>query len=168
VRQRPEGEDSVEGRHPGSRSTLRLLALAIVLVGVLIFAANELLSSGSTPKPSTTTTTTSPGAPVPSSVTVAVLNGTTTQGLASQVSSTLASEGFRKGTVGNAASQDNNSTLVEFTPGNQRAGFEVASDLALTTSQVVPARSATVAAAASAGGGTPTVIVLLGRNYAQQ
>jgi hypothetical protein len=100
-------------------------------------------------------------------VTVAVLNGTTEGGLATRVAGTLASEGYRRGAVANAPTQNHTNTVVEYTTGNRNAAIGVAIALALTPAQVVPASGATLAAA-SQSGASPTAIVVLGSNYAQQ
>lgn len=160
-----EGADGPGGSSSGS--TLRLVIIAVVLVGVIVLVASQLLSGGSTPSPGSTTTTHTGSGPVPSSVTVAVLNGTTEGGLATRVAGTLASEGYRRGAVANAPSQNHTSTVVAYTPGNRDAAIEVALALALTTTQVVPADAATEAAATQSGA-SPTVVVTLGSNYAQQ
>jgi hypothetical protein len=143
------------------------VVVAVVLVGVLIFAASELLSSGGGGSPTTTTSSNSLAGPAPSQITVAVLNGTSQSGLAGRVSQTLVSEGYHRGPIGNAPSQSRTSTVVAYTPGNKAAAVEVALTLALTTTQVVPADAATEAAASSQGA-SPTAIVVLGSNYAQQ
>jgi hypothetical protein len=161
-------EDADGPGHSGSHSTLRLAVIAVVLVGVIVLVASQLLSGGSsTPPGSTTTSTNAASNPPPSSVTVAVLNGTTESGLAGRVSATLGSEGYRRGAVANAPTQNRTSTVIEYTTGNRNAAIEVALALALTPAQVVPASGATLAAASQAGA-SPTAVVVLGSNYAQR
>jgi len=166
-RERRSGaDDGADG--PGhSGSTLRLAVIAVVLVGVIVLVASQLLSGGSSTPPASTTSTQSTSGPAPSSVTVAVLNGTTEGGLAGRVAATLSSKGYRRGAVANAPTQNHTSTVIEYTSGNRNAAIEVAIALALTPAQVVPASGATLAAA-SQSGASPTAIVLLGSNYAQQ
>ena len=151
----------------GSGSTLRLVVVAVVLVAVIIVVASQLLSGGSSAPPAPNSNTHVGSGPAPASVTVAVLNGTHTPHLATRVAQTLSSEGYQRGAVTNAPSQDHTSTLIAYTPGNRDAAVEVAQALALTTSQVRPADAATEAAA-TLSGASPTVVVLLGSNYAQQ
>ena len=57
----------------------------------------------------------------PSQVTVAVLNGTTVQGLAAQVAEEAARGGFTPGTTGNAARIDQSESEVLYRPGPERA-----------------------------------------------
>jgi hypothetical protein len=169
-RERPRQEDdaAAAGGRGGSGSTPRLVIVAVVLVGALIFAASQLLSSGKGPATTTTNSGThSLSGPPASTIRVAVLNGTSQSGLAGRVSQTLVSDGFRRGAIANAPSQTRTSTVVAYTPGNREAAVEVALSLALTTTQVVPADTATEAAATSQGV-SPTAIVVLGSNYAQK
>jgi hypothetical protein len=165
---RPDEEQAGdgEGHHLGSRGTLRLLAVAIVLVGVLIFVANQLLSGGSPAHPPANGPQTASG-PAPATVTVAVLNGTGSSGLASRVSSTLVSDGFKPGAINNAPSHNLAKTTVQYIHSRDLdAAIEVAHDLQLTTTQVTRADAATVIAATIAGR-VPTVIAVIGTNYAQ-
>jgi hypothetical protein len=168
-RRRDDPDEPRERRHSTSNSTLRLLGVAIVIVAVLIFVASRLLAS-SPSKPSSTgsqgATSSTAANPLPSSITVAVLNGTTRSGLASRVSATLASEGFRPGAVANAPTRDRPSTMVYYANGERNAAIEVADKLALTPAQVRPVGAADDRAA-SAAGTSPTVVVSLGANYAQ-
>jgi hypothetical protein len=166
---RPDSEEEHddEGHHRlGSRGTLRLLAVAIVLVGVLIFVANQLLSGSSPSHPAPTGPVTSSG-PAPATITVAVLNGTSSSGLASRVSSTLVSDGFKPGAINNAPSNHLAKTTVEYIHhADFDAALEVAHDLQLTSTQVTRANAATIAAATIAGR-VPSVIAVIGTNYAQ-
>ena len=164
---RPDGDQAGDGAgRSSSHSPIRLAIIAAVLVGAIILVATLVLSGGGGKGPAGTLSTHSSG-PAPANVTVAVLNGTHESGLATRVSETLSSEGYKRGAIGNAPSQDHTSTLVGYTPGNREAAIEVALALALTTTQVVPADPATEAAASHAGV-TPAVVVTLGSNYAQQ
>jgi hypothetical protein len=138
-----------------------------VLVGVIVLIASQLLSGGGGAHATTTSTTTTSAGPPPSSIVVAVLNGTTESGLATRVSTTLGSEGYHRGAVANAPTQDQTNTVIEYTGNNRNAAIEVALALALTPAQVKPARGATLAAA-SRSGASPTAIVVLGSNYAKQ
>ena len=75
----------------------------------------------------------------PSSVTVAVLNGTTVQGLAAKVGEEVSSAGFNPGTIGNAARIDQNRSEVLYSPGQQRAARAVANRLGIRTVRPVDA-----------------------------
>jgi hypothetical protein len=67
----------------------------------------------------------------PSSVTVAVLNGTTVQGLAAKIGEEVSAGGFNSGTIGNAARIDQTRTEVLYSPGQQRAARAVANRLGI-------------------------------------
>jgi hypothetical protein len=168
-RERPPADD--DDRPPGlGAPTLRLIAAAVVIVAVLIFVASRVLGGGSsTPPGSQTTSSQSSGVsgPSPSTVRVAVLNGTHTTGLATSVSATLVSKGFRKGAIADAPVQTHTSTIVGYTPGNRAAAVEVAADLSLSSSQVQLADSASTAVA-DTHHATSKVIVTLGSDFSQQ
>jgi len=72
----------------------------------------------------------------PSSVTVAVLNGTATSGLAAHVSQRLAGYGYKKGMVGNAADETRVSTVVAYAPGSEQGAIAVARSLGLSNASV--------------------------------
>jgi hypothetical protein len=168
-RERPPADD--DDRPPGlGTPTLRLIVAAVVIVAVLIFVASRVLGGGSsTPPGSQTTSSQSSGVsgPSPSTVRVAVLNGTHTTGLATSVSSTLVTKGFRKGAIADAPDQTHTSTIVGYTPGNRAAAVEVAADLSLSSSQVQPADSASTAVA-DTHHARSKVIVTLGSDFSQQ
>jgi hypothetical protein len=56
----------------------------------------------------------------PSSVTVAVLNGTTVPGLAARVSDQVQDAGFEVGTVANSSDQQRAESVILFSPGHER------------------------------------------------
>ena len=150
--------------------TLRLLAAAAVIVAVLIVIATQVFGGSSTPPASNGQTTTPPASrssngPAPSSVTVAVLNGTHTSHLATGAASILGGLGFRQGAIANAPSQGHTFTIVGYTAGNLAAADEVARDLQLSQSHVQPAVASSVSAARAAGL-APQVVVTLGTDYA--
>ncbi|HEY7966151.1 MAG TPA: LytR C-terminal domain-containing protein [Solirubrobacteraceae bacterium] len=158
-------EDDGEGRHRGSRGTLGLLAVAIVLVGVLIFVANQLLASSPSPSHPPANPPATASGPAPATITVAVLNGTQSAHLASRVSSTLVGDGFKPGAISNAPSTVASTTVEYIHHADRDAAIEVAHALALTSAQVKRADTAMIAAATIAGR-IPTVIALIGRDYA--
>jgi hypothetical protein len=150
-----EADDGDSGPHAGG-SAIRLLIAAVVIVAVLIFIATRVFGSGSTPKAA---------GPPPATVTVAVLNGTHSPGLAGQVAAVLTGLGFKRGLVGNALSQGHRSTLVGYvTPASRAAALTVAKDLVPTPTRVGPVDAATLAVA-EAQGGTPDVVVTIGSRY---
>jgi hypothetical protein len=75
----------------------------------------------------------------PSQVTVAVLNGTTVQGLAAKVGDEVRSGGFTLGTIGNAAKIDQQRSVVLYRPGQQRPARVVANRLGIKTTAPVDA-----------------------------
>ena len=103
----------------------------------------------------------------PRTVTVAVLNGTTTANLAAAVSDKLSSKGFLQGATGNAAVQTMSTTIVGYLPGAPAAkndALAVAVALGLKPTAVKPVSTASQSVACS---GTPTncpdqVIVTVG------
>jgi len=175
-RRRPDRIDDYDDEPPRSfASTLRLLLAAIVIVAILIFVATRLFSSSSnspaTPPQSSktqshSTTPASPGV-VASRITVAVLNGTNTAHLASGAWAKLASRGFRKGAVANAAASNVATSKVAYTHRHRPAALAVAHALGFTAAQVGPVHAATLAQA-ERNGRRPQVVVTLGADYAQR
>jgi hypothetical protein len=176
-------------RQPPRRSRGRLalgalvaaLALGVVVVGVIILTSGgsgknspsgASASSANSTNASATShhTTTSPAAVVkPSTVTVSVLNGTATQGLAADVSRRLITAGYRKGAVTNAPDETHTSTVVAYlSPGDRRDALAVATALKLPQSAVQPVDSATqkIACSSSPLGCASPVFVTVGTNLA--
>jgi hypothetical protein len=169
-RERVRIEDDDDPPRGSAGSTLRLVGAAIVIAAVLIFVAIKVIGGGSsTPpgSPTNSTHTNNATGPSPSTVTVAVLNGTQTKGLATRVSAVFVGKGFLKGVVGNAPSPNHTTTLVSYTTGNRAAAREVAKDLAPIKPRVGPVDAAT-AAVADAHGAPPNVVVTLGSDYSQR
>ncbi|HEX5145454.1 MAG TPA: LytR C-terminal domain-containing protein, partial [Conexibacter sp.] len=104
-------------------------------------------------------------APAPGRVTVAVLNGTATAGLASTVASRLAADGYVKGPVGNASDQQRSVTVVSYFGGHEAAAQEVARSLGVPSDAVQPI-DADTETACTQGAGTcaATVVVTVGAN----
>jgi hypothetical protein len=103
----------------------------------------------------------------PQTVTVAVLNGTTTANLAAAVSDKLSGKGFQQGATGNAANQTMATTIVGYqpsAPGAKNDAYAVAVALGLKPTAVKPVSAASQSVACS---GSPTscpdqVIVTVG------
>jgi hypothetical protein len=91
----------------------------------------------------------------PAQVTVAVLNGTTVQGLAAQVGEEVRAGGFKLGTIGNAARIDQATSEVLFRNGQQRAARAVANRLGMDETGPVDSVNQEIA-------GSFDVIVLVG------
>jgi hypothetical protein len=144
----------LSGPPPESRKGVRF---AMLLVGALIVAAGVVAlihftsSGGNQGSTRASETSNAPAtahhrpaaAIVPSSVTVAVLNGTATPGLAQRIATQLASAGYKKGMVGNASDQTRTATVVAYTPGHKRAALAVAKSLKLGPASVQPIDSNT-------------------------
>lgn len=79
-----------------------------------------------------------PAGVAPSSVTVAVLNGTASNGLAHRVAQKLTGAGYKEGTVETAPEQTHTSTIVAYLPGSRRDAQAVASSLKLPASAIQP------------------------------
>jgi len=75
----------------------------------------------------------------PSSVTVAVLNGTDVSQLAHRVAVKLQHTGYKEGTVATASDQTHATTLVGYLSGHRHAASEVARTLGLSSASVSPA-----------------------------
>jgi hypothetical protein len=145
-----------------------LAALVLVVVAVVVLASG----GGSSPSSSAGVTPThrsgarSTGAtPAPphDKTTVAVLNGTTVAGLANTVANRLAGDGFVRGTVTNASSQDRIATFVSYLGGHDREAAEVAKSLGLSTDAIGPIDSDTETACANGGGAcTADAVVTVG------
>jgi hypothetical protein len=101
-------------------------------------------------------------APAHDKITVAVLNGTATPGLANTVATTLASAGFLRGPVGNASDQQRSVTVVSYFGGHEREAREVAKTLSVPSDAVQPIDRDTEAACAQGASCTATVVVTVG------
>jgi hypothetical protein len=162
---------------PGRSSTPRRVALAlgallVVAAAVVLVAvtATGTSSPGSTSVPASN----APPAPghaafAPSSVTVAVLNGTSTNQLAHRVAAKLAASGYKEGRVATAANQTETSTVVAYLPGgkNRRDALHVATALKLRPSSVRPIdQPAQQVACPLPGACTANVVVTVGADLA--
>ena len=91
----------------------------------------------------------------PAQVTVAVLNGTTVQGLAAQVGEEVRAGAFKLGTIGNAARIDQSQSVVLYRDGQARAARAVANRLNIDKIEQVDSVNEEIA-------GSFDVIVLVG------
>lgn len=115
------------------------LAVVAVIVVVLLIITNTNSSSTTVHKSHTVSARGKHGksaAVVPSTVTVAVLNGTGVTNLAHDVASRLGTDGYQKGTIATAADQTHSSTIVAYLPGHQAAARAVAAVLNLKSASV--------------------------------
>jgi hypothetical protein len=117
-----------------------------VLAGIAVAALLIVTSSGggSSNAPAAGSTTNAPASRTkaafrPSSVTVAVLNGTDVSQLAHRVALKLQHVGYKEGTVATASDQTHSATLVGYLGGHRHAAVEVAKALGLSSSSVARA-----------------------------
>lgn len=164
----------------GRRVLLALLALIVVagvVVALLVLTGNNSSQSASSSQSANSTngtTTTAahhrrkPAAAFsPSSVTVAVLNGTATAQLAHRVATNLASVGYKQGNVATAADQTRTATVVAYLPGHEHDALEVAKALKLGQASVQPIDQNTQAVACPPGTPcTAVVVVTVGSDLA--
>ena len=152
-----------------------LVAIGVVVGGLLL-----LTSSNGSKQAATSTAgasnaptkqhhrTTPPAAPAfkPSSVTVSVLNGTATSGLAGRVAAKLTAGGYKQGTVATAADQTRTATVVAYLPGHRNDALHVASSLKVPVANVQAVDSSAQAVACPSGTTCAPVIVTVGSDLA--
>lgn len=103
----------------------------------------------------------------PRTVTVAVLNGTTTSNLAAHISQKLGILGFKPGRTGNFSSQSLTTTTIGFVPGHRPQALAVAKALKVKYSNVLQVTAATKQLVCPAGSTCPDqVFVVLGSDLA--
>jgi len=170
-------DDFDDGGHERNDLTRILTAVAAVAVLAAIVIVLISLTSGSSPShsssnasgpvsnapkphhhaatPKTTTTVSD------ASITVSVLNGTPVYHLADDIATQLGADGFKEGTVTNAATQTQPTTTVEYVPGDQQDAAAVQKALKLSPSSVQPITSDTQALGCPQAGSC-TVVVTVG------
>ncbi|MGN6187690.1 MAG: LytR C-terminal domain-containing protein [Conexibacter sp.] len=166
--------NGASGGSPHGRRLIFLLA-ALGVIAVVAIAAIALTSGGSdspsqssaassTPSQQTTgaAQTTPTAAPAHDKITVAVLNGTTTAGLAQRIASSLVADGFVQGPVTNASDQQRSVTVVSYFGGHEREAQEVAKALNVPSDAVQPIDPDTEQACGQGGACTATVVVTVG------
>jgi LytR cell envelope-related transcriptional attenuator len=175
------------GQRPGgSRIGRGAIVLVVALVAVVAVGAFLVLhnSGGGAAKTTTakhaarTTSATSTraheskvsaaGAVTPATVTVAVLNGTSTTNLAHDISQKLQAAGFKQGNIATATDQTQNSTIVGYLPSYKRDAQAVAKSLKLAPGsvQAVDPNNRTVACSGSATSCPAQVVVTVGADLA--
>jgi LytR cell envelope-related transcriptional attenuator len=175
----PRGRAAQPSPHARRRTLALLGGLGVLLVVVIIVIVAGNSGGGGHPSVSTPAHVSSAGpssgttsaahtnaAPAPphGGIVVAVLNGTAVPGLASTIASKLATAGFARGQVGNAADQQRSVTVVSYTGGHEAAAMEVAKALGVPSDAVQPIDAATQASACPQGAAscTATVVVTVG------
>ncbi|MGH2910049.1 MAG: LytR C-terminal domain-containing protein, partial [Solirubrobacteraceae bacterium] len=105
----------------------------------------------------------------PRQVTVAVLNGTTTNNLAAGVSRQLGKLGFKQGKATNFSNQSQTTTTVGFLPGHRAQALAVAKALKVKYSKVLRVNATTQQIVCPAGASCPDqVFVVLGTDLNSQ
>jgi LytR cell envelope-related transcriptional attenuator len=164
--------------HPSRVGRVVAILLTLLAIGVAVAVLLIVTSGGgNSAKSGSTATTNSPakhhhGRVKPfdtAAVTVAVLNGTSTSGLAAHVSHQLGALGYKQGPTTNAADQTQTTTTVFYLPGHRKAAVEVAKALKLPNSRVTAIDSGTQAIACQGATSCPVdVVVTLGADLANQ
>jgi len=188
VQLRPGGAQSRPAPPPLRRASApkspsrfgRGIALLLTVLGIGVVVAVLLIatSGGGKPAPTASTKTTNALSPHHRSkpkgfdkgaVTVTVLNGTATAGLAETTLTKLTNDGYKQGTATNAASQTQTSTIVSYLPGQRTAALAIAHSLKLLASAVSPIGAATQAIACPQSAAcTVDVVVTVGQDLASQ
>jgi hypothetical protein len=130
---------------PIGAGLVALLAAAVALSGVLGGGSENEPDRNviATPTTETAGTTTTGGNVDRSSVTVAVLNGTTVSGLARGIANDIEAGGFRLGAVDNAADQTRSATSIEYLAGSEPAAQDIARLIRTNSDSVIPMTNAT-------------------------
>jgi hypothetical protein len=154
---------------PEPRYIALIVAGVIVIGGGAAYGISHLVSgnggnggkaTATTPPSSSNAAATKPKKKVappvdPSTVTVAVLNGTTVTGLASETANKLVQLGFQRGNTSNADTQGQQAqSVVLYSAGNSRAAQLVARKLNINDTEPIDAQTQT-----KAGDATVTVVI---------
>ncbi|HEX4719428.1 MAG TPA: LytR C-terminal domain-containing protein [Thermoleophilaceae bacterium] len=138
-------------------------AAAAIGVPALVNGAKDTNSSSTTASTkSKTTATKSTPVVAPDKITVAVLNGTSIQGLAAQVGDRVDAEGFTKGTVSNASptSGQRARSVAMYAPGHRSDAVRVGRRLGIHDVAPIDANSRQIA-------GDASVVVVVGSDKTQ-
>jgi hypothetical protein len=179
-RPRPNGPDDYQFSGPPEHSRLgriilvgliALVVAAVVAVGIVLATGGKSSSSNSsagTAQGQRASHRVGTGTVVPSTVTVAVLNGTSTPGAAHTEATKLTTAGFRQGKVTNATDQTRTATIVAYIPGARAQALAVAKVLKLGQASVQAIDQNTRAVACQGlPNCTTSVVVTVGADLAQ-
>ncbi|MBV9214076.1 MAG: LytR C-terminal domain-containing protein [Actinobacteria bacterium] len=164
-----------ENRRLPPPRTLMLIVAALVVIGVgAAFAVIVLTDTGGSTTASQSASTSKPAAAAhhkrkhrsfppaidPSTVTVAVLNGTSVPGLAAKIGSRIQASGFKLGNVTNAArAGQRTESVVMFKSGANRQARAVARKIGISQIEPIDTPSSSLSGAAS-------VVVVVGADQA--
>jgi hypothetical protein len=137
-------------------------AAAAIGVPAIVNGAKNDNSSTATGSTKTGTTRTAAAPVPPDKITVAVLNGTSIQGLAAQVGDRIDAEGFTLGTVSNASPNDGqrSTSVAMYAPGHRSDATRVARRLGIHDVQRIDSNSRQIA-------GDASVVVVVGSDKTQ-
>lgn len=146
------------------------LGVVVVIVAALLIVTGNNSSSTTVHKTPTVSANSKHGGAAavdPASVKVAVLNGTSVTNLAHDVSSRLATDGYKQGAIATAANQTNATTTVAYLSGHRTDARAVAAVLNLKTSAVKPVNQQAMGVAcpgASSASCSDDVVVTVGND----
>jgi hypothetical protein len=130
---------------------LGAVAVAAAVVALLLItgggSSNTASRSAATTNAPTTRHRSRSSAVAPALVSVAVLNGTASQGLAGRVATKLGNAGYKRGKIATATDQTRTATVIAYLPGHKRDALAVAATLKLGSASVTPVDSSTQAVA---------------------
>jgi LytR cell envelope-related transcriptional attenuator len=156
---RPQGDagpaKATKRRRPVLLALAGVLALAVAVFAVLQVTGGDDAGSGGIAATSSGDGQGSSGKVDPSSVTVAVLNGTVQPGLAAQIGDQIANEGYMRGVVTNNSDQERAESVVLYAPGAEREAIDVSRRLDIPQREPIDAASQSLA-------GDATVVVIAG------
>jgi hypothetical protein len=164
-------------RQPGGEGPNRLLIGGLVVAAIVaVVVLLVILTSGGSGSTKTHTTSNTNAQSSrrahktvvnPSTVTVAVLNGTSTPGLAGSIATKLSDMGYKQGTVATASDQTATTTTVAYLPGFRRDALSVATSLKVGAGSVQPIQQAAQAVACPPPAACPAnVVVTVGSDLA--
>jgi LytR cell envelope-related transcriptional attenuator len=158
VRKRKPLRERLRNIHLPEARYIGLVAAGVVVLGGAAYGAAQLVGGDGSSNSSdvgqktsasgdrgTSNAHTKPLNIDPSQVTVAVLNGTTVQGLAAKVGQEVSSGGFTLGTIGNAAKIDQSQSEVLYRKGQAAAARAVANRLGIKATGPVDSVNAEIA-----------------------
>ncbi len=172
---RPPVREERSGPRRAVLVVVGLLGVVVVVAGLLVLTSGGTTTTtagSSTPARTTNAPRTRhkarPGPLRPSSITVAVLNGTATNGLAGRVATRLTAAGYKKGTVATAPDQTHTATIIAYLPNDRKDALAVASTLKLGSASVQPVdpTNQAVACPPSAGACAANVVAIVGADLA--
>ncbi len=136
------GGDSPLRSSAGIVIGLVLLIVVGIVIATALFGGDDEPQRANSIRPPAPEVTTPDGTTTTASplrrgdITVAVLNGTTTTGLARGVANRIERAGFKIGQVTNAVDQSRSATIVQFSGGQRQAALEVARLIGVGTDAV--------------------------------